>query len=276
VGFCAQVPACTPKLDARLALGQLHGYNWLLTPQNEGFEVEPAYPGVTGSATFTAVLGGTPVETVTPGSEALRRRMLEKVLGDGSVRIARLMATDPESPEDIRTGPSPITGGQLSMLTDLDGSQTLSGTEIFGLDTKPESPVAQFLAAAKTEMKIGAANETATTGWLLPYIEQDNLFEPAFNYDFLSGLTAAFVEDPAAERIALLALRIGGKGSERGNERLEMAAAGFYLKRLSREVHSSLTRTNFLVLTAWLSSITELPAPPEPPSPTSSRLSGRR
>jgi hypothetical protein len=125
-------------------------------------------------------------------------------------------------------------------------------------------------------MKIGAANETPMTGWLLPYIPQDNLFEPAFDYNFLGGLTVAFVEDPRAERIALLALRFSERGRERGNERLETAAAGFYLNRLSREVHLSLTRTNFLVLTAWLSAITELPAPPEPPpAPTIGPASGR-
>lgn len=46
VGFCAQVPTCTPKLDSRLATtGQLHGYNWFLNPQTEGFEVEPPFRG---------------------------------------------------------------------------------------------------------------------------------------------------------------------------------------------------------------------------------------
>ncbi len=270
VSFCAQVPQCTPKLDSRLATGQLHGYNWFLFPQTESFEIEPAFPGVTASATFTAVLGGIPVETPTPGSDAGRQRMLEAVMGDGSVRIARLMATDPGAPEDIRTGPSPITGGQVSMMMDLDGNQMLTGTEILGLDAaNPTSLIGQFLTAAKAQMKIGAANETPTSGWLLPYIEQDNLFPVTFNYEFLGGLTAAFVEDPRAERIALLALRIGGKANEGDRERLEMAAAGFYLKRLSREVNLSLTRGNFLVLTAWLSSITELPAPPTPPTSSS-------
>ena len=53
--------------------------------------------------------------------------MMQAVMGDGSVRIARLMATDPDSPEDIRTGTSPLTGLELSMIIDKDGSQTAQG-----------------------------------------------------------------------------------------------------------------------------------------------------
>ncbi len=275
VGFCAQTRACT--LDPRLATSQVHGYNFFLWPDPERGEAEPAYAGVTGAETMTLPLGGDLTAFPTPGADAGRQRMLQAVLGDGSVRIARLMALDEDSAEDIRTGSSPLTGGQLSMQMDLDGSQTLNGAEILGLDANnPQSLVAQFLAAAKTEMKIGAANETPTTGWLLPYIEQDNLFEPAFSYEFLGGLTVAFVEDPNAERLPIFALKFAGKASEKGQEELEMLAAGFYLKRLSREVHSSLTRANFLVLASWLSALTELPEPPsEPPAPTATSARGR-
>jgi prepilin-type N-terminal cleavage/methylation domain-containing protein len=279
VEFCVQVPTCTPKLDPRLATSQLHGYNFLLIPDGERGEAEP-YPGVTGAETLSFPLGGEITSFPTPGADAGRQRMLQAVMGDGSVRLARFIAMSPTYPEEIRNGASPLTGGELSTLIDKDGSLTLSGAEVFALDPDPQTRfVAQFLAAAKTEMKIGIANETAPSEWLQPYVPQGNLFEPAFSYNFLSGLTAAFVEDPRAERIALFALKIAARAQERGNERLEAAAAGFYLKWISREVHVSLTRTNFLVLGAWLSSITELPAPPEPPpppSPTSSAVSGRR
>jgi prepilin-type N-terminal cleavage/methylation domain-containing protein len=275
VGFCAQSrAACT--LDPRLATSQLDGYNFFLLPDPDRGEAEPAFPGVTGGETMTLPMGGDLTTFPTPGADAGRQRMLQAVLGDGSVRIARLMALDEDSAEEIRTGSSPLTGGQLSMMMDQQGDQKLSGAEIFGYDANnPQSLVAQFLGAAKTEMKIGAANETPTAGWLLPYIEQDNLFEPAFSYDFLGGLTVAAVDDPAAERIALLALRVAGNASERDREELEMLAAGFYLKRLSREVHSSLTRANFLVLASWLSALTELPEPPSEPAPTATSARGR-
>jgi prepilin-type N-terminal cleavage/methylation domain-containing protein len=274
VGFCAQVPQCTPKLDPRLATSQLHGYNFFLFPNGELGEAEPAHPGETGAETMAFPLGGDLTSFPTPGADEGRQRMLQAVLGDGSVRIARLMALDEDSAERIRTEPSEMTGLQLSMLMDQQGDQKLSGAEIFAFDANnPQSQVAQFLAAAKTEMKIGAANETPMTTWLLPYIEQDNLFKPAFSYEFLSGLTAAFVEDPNAERLPLFALKFAGNASEKGQEELEMLAAGFYLKRLSREVHSSLTRANFLVLASWLSALTELPEPPsEPPAPTATDL----
>jgi hypothetical protein len=231
VAFCGQSRACT--LDPRLATSQLHGYNFFLFPDGERGEAEPAYPGITGVETLVFPLGLDLEASPTPGAAAGFQRMMQAVMGDGSVRIARLMATDPDSPEDIRTGTSPITGLQLSMIIDKDGSQTLRGDEIFDLDTS-QTPIGQFLAVAKTEMKIGAANETPMTTWILPYNEQDNLFQPAFSYEFLSGLTAALVDDPKTERIALLALKFAGRGRETGNERLETAAAGFYLRRLSR------------------------------------------
>ena len=267
VGFCVQSKLCT--LDPRLAQGQLHGYNFLLLPAVQMGEAEPSFPGVTGSETILQPLGGNPQIIPTPGADEGRRRMMEAVMGNGSVRIVRLMATDPNSPAEIRNGVSPLTGGQLSMQMDLDGSLTLSGQEIFGYGSgTPTTPIAQFLASAKTSMMIGAANETPSANWLLPYIEQDNLYKPAFSYEFLGGLTSMFVDDPAAERIALLALKIGGGMEARGQDDFEALAAGFYLRRLSTEVHSSLTRTGFLTLGAWLSTLTELPAPPSPPAAT--------
>jgi prepilin-type N-terminal cleavage/methylation domain-containing protein len=266
VGFCVQTKLCT--LDPRLATSQLNGYNFFFLPAVQMGEAEPAHPGVTGSETLLLPAGGNPQILPTPGAELGRRRMLEAVMGDGSVRIAQLMATDPTSGPSIRTGVSSLTGPQLSSQIDLDGSLTLSGQEIFAYgSSNPTSPITQFLASAKTNMKIGAANENAA-GWLLPYIEQDNLYQPAFSYEFLGGLTSMFVDDPATERIALLALRIGGGMEDRGQDDFEALAAGFYLRRLSSEVHSSLTRTGFLTLGAWLSTLSELPAPPSPPATT--------
>jgi len=270
VGFCAQTQLC--MLDPKLATSQLHGYNFFLFPEGERGEAEPAYPGVTGAETMIFPLGGALSSLPTPGADAGRRSMLEKVMGDGSVRIARLMVLDPDSAEGIRTGTSPETGAMVSMKIDLNGGHTLSGNEIFGFDVNPSSPVAQFLAAAKAEMKVGVANETSSL-WILPYIEQDNLFQPAFSYEFLGGLTAAFVDDPATERMALLALKVAQGAGDR--EKIEMLAAGFYLKRLAREVHTSLTRANFLVLGAWLSTLTELPAPPAPTATSANDLRSR-
>ncbi len=270
VGFCAQTRACT--LDPRLALGQLHGYNFFLFSDRESGEAEPAYPGVTGSETLVFFLGGNPESFPTPGADAARQRMLEKVMGDGSVRIAQFMALDPQSPQAIREGASPQTGPQFSFQIDLNHDQQLSGNEIFGFADTPSNPVAPFLLFAKSEMRIGAANETPSS-WILPYLEQDNLFEPAFSYEFLSGLTALSVEDPVPERIALLILRIAQGAREREQEQLEMLAAGFFLRRLSNEVHDSLTRASFLILASWLSAVTELPeAPADDAEPTGARM----
>jgi len=273
VGFCTTTGRCT--LDPRLLSSQLHGYNFFLFPEGERGEAEPAYPGVTGSQTLVFLMGGEPQASPTPGADAGRRHMLEKVMGDGSVRIVKLMATDPGAGPEIREGTSSLTGAQLSMMIDKDGSHTLTGSEILGFDipgSPAPTPVAQFLASAKLEMRIGAANETPFSTWLLPYIEQDNLFQPAFSYEFLAGLTAAFVEDPAAERMALLALKVARNSGEKDREELEMLVAGFYLRKLSQEVHTSLTRANFLVLAAWLSTLTELPEPrAQDPAPASSQ-----
>ena len=68
VGFCAQVPQCTPKLDPRLATSQLHGYNFFLFPDGELGEAEPAYPGITGSETLAFPLGGDLTASPTPGA----------------------------------------------------------------------------------------------------------------------------------------------------------------------------------------------------------------
>jgi hypothetical protein len=137
---------------------------------------------------------------------------------------------------------------------DFNGDRMVGANEMFQFETDPASPVAQFLSFARTEMKIGAANEDAPS-FLLPYIEQDNLFDSAFNYDFLSNLTSAFVEDPRAERAALAALARAKRGDETGRDRLEAAGVLAYSSWLSRGVHRSLTRAHSHVLGSWLSAL---------------------
>jgi hypothetical protein len=102
-------------------------------------------------------------------------------------------------------------------------------------------------------MKIGYANEDPA-GWILPYVEQDNLFGPAFTYDVLSVLNSAFVKNPNG-RVGDLALRLAKQGDETGNAGLENAAVAFYLSFLTGGVHQSLTRSNSQILGLWTSVI---------------------
>jgi prepilin-type N-terminal cleavage/methylation domain-containing protein len=276
VAFCNTSRLC--NLDGRLVFG-LHGYHFLLLPPEHGFRArvspghlaeggvigEPAYPGVTGSETLILPLDGELQVLPTPGSDDARTRMLQKVMGDGSVRIGQVLSIDPDLLEDIRAGASPLNGGEVSILIDTDKNEKLGGNEIFGLDTAlPPSFITQFVTQAECDMRIGAGNEEPET-WLLPYVEQDNLFVPAFGYDFLSGLTAEFVRNPTG-RIAALALGFAKQGDQTGNQGLENAATGFYLSVLARNVHQALTQGHFLLLSAWLSVLNEPPTPRPVPS----------
>jgi prepilin-type N-terminal cleavage/methylation domain-containing protein len=252
VDFCAVSPDC--ELDERLASSELHGYHFFLLPAVQRAEAEPAYPGLTGSDTLILVPGQSIQISPTPGADAARKRTLDRILADGSARIGQLLNLNPSLLQEIHDGNSPETLTELMTTMDLDGDRMISTNEMFGFERDPASPVAQFLSFAWTEMRIGAANED-TRSFLLPYIEQDNLFDSAFNYDFLSDLTAALVEDPRAERAALDALRRAKRGDETGREALEAAGALAYSNWLSRSVHRSLTRTHSLVLGSWLAAL---------------------
>jgi prepilin-type N-terminal cleavage/methylation domain-containing protein len=252
VAFCVVSPDC--ELDERLASSQLHGYNFFLLPAVQGVEAEPAYPGLTGLDTLILLPGRSIQISPTPGSDAALERALDKVMADGSVRIGEFLNLNPSLLQEIRDGNSPRTLPELMTEMDLDGDRMVGAHEMFGFDTDPASPVAQFLSFARTEMRLGAANEDLPS-FLLPYIEQDNLFDAAFNYDFLADLTAAFVEDPRAERVALDALKRAKRGDETGREGLEAAGALAYSNWLARGVHRSLTRTHSLVLGSWLSAL---------------------
>jgi prepilin-type N-terminal cleavage/methylation domain-containing protein len=277
VAFCNTSRACT--LDSRLSLSQLHGYHFvLLPPEPEGLARrgrrispshladggvvgEPAYPGVTGSETLILSMDGDLQVLPTPGSDAGRSRMLQKVMGDGSVRIGQLLTLDPTMLNEIRQGDSPLDGTDVSLLIDTDKNNQLSGNEIFALDTNPglSSFIAQFMELAECDMRIGGANEEPQT-WLLPYVEQENLFVPAFSYDFLSELTIEFVTEPQSN-IGGLALQFAEQYDQSGQQQLETAATGFYLSFLRTNIDQALTHGHFLLLSTWLS---VLNAPPTP------------
>jgi prepilin-type N-terminal cleavage/methylation domain-containing protein len=276
VAFCNTSRAC--DLDSRLSLSQLHGYNFLLLPPDPGTGArrsrirtrhlaeggvigEPAYPGVTGSETLVLSMDGELQVLPTPDSDAGRSRMLQKVMGDGSVRIGQVLGLDPTMLNKIRQGDSPLDGTDVSLLIDTNKDGQLSGPEIFALDTHPGmSPfIAQFMELVECDMRIGAANEEPQR-WLLPYVEQDNLFVPAFSYDFLEGLTTQFVNEPQSN-IAALALEFAEQYDESGQQGLETAATGFYLSFLTRNIDQALTRWHFVLLSTWLSVLNAPPVP---------------
>jgi prepilin-type N-terminal cleavage/methylation domain-containing protein len=259
--FCAVSGACA--LHPALATGQRNGYLYFIGQATETETLvvaEPAYPGITGGETLTIDQEGVLNSFPTPGADAARKRMFDRIALQGAETVALVMSLDPAAVGEIRETGLPATTGQVGMTVDLNQDLQISMTEILALPTHPAIPFStdpanpikalfDFIAA---EMRIGAGGENKALQ-IVPRAALGNVPTTGilFNYDVLSLLTKlSFVTDGASVA-PLIKLRLAGRMADSGNERLETLMVGSYLKGLASARHQTISGKHAMILSLW-------------------------
>jgi len=252
--FCAvSQGAC--MIHPALAAGQKDGYLYFVARATETeflVEAEPAYPGITGAQTLALNEAGALSSFLTPGADAARRRMFDRIAVQAAETVGVLLSLDPAAVGEIRETGLETSTGQAAMMADLNGDQLISMAEIQQLTVDPFNPLKGLLDFITAEMRIGAAGENkslqAVPRALLGNAPTTGIL---FNYDVLSLLTKLFYDNTGASTAPLLKLRLADRFADAGNERFETLAVGSFLKGLETSRHQTISRKHTTLLSLW-------------------------
>jgi prepilin-type N-terminal cleavage/methylation domain-containing protein len=278
--FCASTmpPRCVihPLVAAGMKDGYLYFITMATTDQFKA-EAEPLYPGITGAETLGVDQAGALPAVQTPGADAARRAMFERVIQRGAEQIGVAMAMDPLAIPEIREVGLGTAIEEVAAEIDADDNNVVTSTEILAVRTNPADPVKGLLDFVAAEMRLGAGAENKTLQALpLSSIPPGPTKELAFNYDVLSLLTHLSFTTPNGAQVPLLKLKLADRINDAGNDRLEALVVGSYLKDLQKATHTSLSRKNATLLTAWSFTLVDPADFPAPPAPTRDSADGGR
>jgi prepilin-type N-terminal cleavage/methylation domain-containing protein len=187
-------------IDENLALGRMDGYAFDLEPIDAtSLRVvsTPVAPGITGNwdgelvATTSLRTMGEPVFTPTPGSDAARKAMLDRVHKAGVRKANEVLAKD----QTGSTGAAamsflcdPANAIQAFNNLDQDGDGRVTLAEITSPQLRQRFPdLVPFLDEARSLLQLGAANEDTTAPTGAPLEEPSELCSVALRPAFHRG-----------------------------------------------------------------------------------------
>ncbi len=272
-GFCALSMACA--VHPAVAAGQKDGYLYFIARATETelhLEGEPAYSGITGANTLFLNEAGVASMVPTPGADAARSRMFDRIALQGAETVGILFSLDPDSVGDVREMGLPLTTGQVGTMADLNADLNVSMAEIQTLTIDPMNPLKGLLDFITAEMRIGAGGENknlqAVPKALLGDVPTAGIL---FNYDVLSLLTRLSFDNVGASAVPLLKLRLADRFHDAGNDEFEALAVGSFLRGLETARHTTISRKHTTLLGVWSFTLVD-PAAFEEPAPTTSRV----
>jgi prepilin-type N-terminal cleavage/methylation domain-containing protein len=245
-------------VDLRPA-GQLNGWQYsIVLPATDpgpipetgsGFqlEVEPIFPGVTGSESLVMDQHGNVTGFPTPGADEARQQMYDRLRDRGAETISDLLNMNQEAPRMAReyVGSSGTPASVFNMF-DSNGDGTVGIEEIQSFrtsDNPNQDPVATFLTFVSDEMKLGSlsADLKSAIGVHLSDLQGDATSQ-FFSYNGLCDLTKMYVNKEGIANAMCAKLSAAEAAEARGDYQAEKGSLGAYANQVAAQSGKSLTR----------------------------------
>jgi prepilin-type N-terminal cleavage/methylation domain-containing protein len=253
--FCAANPdRCS--LDAGLASGQKGGYSYFVS--NATLGAEPIHPGITGADTLLIDGDGNLRIIPTPGAEAARQEMFDRIRAAGAEKIAELLNMDSSSLSSVRdfvrspenTNSSfDILDRSLSDGRSSSGNGLVSIDEILNFRAGTDIPLDDFLNSVNREMRFDllSPEEQRAIGVSLSGL-QGNAGE-LFGFDGLCSLTQLYVSEPGVANHLCASLMAAKNAAAHGQTENAVRFLGAYINDVEAQIHRTLTRRKGKTLT---------------------------
>jgi prepilin-type N-terminal cleavage/methylation domain-containing protein len=272
--FCSQNPTlCT--LDSQLAQARDGGNTYFVGSGNGGVwkvEVEPDFPGISGSTSFELLLShadGAFVSSLasraTPGAGEASEKLFDRIYVEGARTVAQLLQLHPQATTQARSFvAAPGTPAEVQRVLDRDANGRVGALELYdlpgafaqpfdGISPELEEPLRAFLNKAGKEMKIDtlsaedAKEIDAGTGFQFSSDQGQHWFSVA-GLCRLSNLT---VSDQKLADEFCKELRQADAAARRGDLRARDKILQAYFAKLETQVHLTITRSDAIAM-VWV------------------------
>ena len=255
--FCAANPdRCF--LDARLASGQKDGYSYFVS--NATLGAEPIHPGITGADTLLIDQDGNVRVIPTPGADAARQEMFDRIRAAGAEKIAELLNLDRSSLPYVRDhvsspGNTKVAFDMLDRSLSQDGDDNrgsgngiVSIDEILNFRSGTDIPLDDFVNSVSREMRLDSLSpeEKRAIGVSLSEL-QGNPAE-VFGFDGLCSLTKLYVSEQGVANHLCARLRAAKTAAEEGRAESKDRFLEDYINEVTTQIHRRLTRRKGITL----------------------------
>ena len=247
---------CSPTYVELRAAGQLNGWQYsIVTPDNDGglatdspgvrLEVEPLFPGITGSESFIIDQNGNVTVFPTPGADEAQRQAFDRIRQKAAETVSDLLSMDQDAPRLTReyVESSGTTASVFGML-DRNGDGMVSVEEIQSLhDTEAnQDPLASLLAFVSDELKLDmlGAETKAQIGVRLTDLQGDA--SQFFSYNSLCDLTRMYVTKGGVADAMCKKLSAAEAAEGRGDLEARNGVLGAYANQVAAQSGKALTR----------------------------------
>lgn len=270
--FCSQNPTlCT--IDAQLAQGKDGSNTYYVSSASGGVwnvEVEPDFPGITGSTSFLlqlSLMDGNFVTSLlpraTPGADDARTKMFDRVYLEGARTVGLLLQLDRQATVEVRSVViSPGTSTQVQNLLDRDANGRIALADLFdypgafagrfdGVDPDLQEHLRDFMNKAGKEMKLDtltAEQSKQIEGGFLTSLDQGQTWFSVAGLCRLGNLT---ISDERVAGEFCKQVRQADAANQRGDLRTRDKILQTHFVELENEVHKSITRGDAIAM-IWL------------------------
>lgn len=274
--FCSQNPTLCPPLDAALATGKKNGYTyyekvpqiWLFT-----LEVEPDFPGITGSDSFLFALSkdstGQFVSSLTrnptPNADRARSEAFDRIFSAGAQTVSELLQLHPDATIEARSFVEmPAPRDQVFGILDRNGDENISLFELYdwpggfagrfdGVNPELEEPLRAFLNKVSQELKLDTMNQQ-TAGEAFLGVGVYRSLDNGQTWATLEGLCDLVVLHVSDKKVAgdlCKSLTLADAAKQRGDPRTRDRLLAQYFSELEQQAHITITRKNITMM-VWL------------------------
>jgi prepilin-type N-terminal cleavage/methylation domain-containing protein len=234
---------------------QVNGHYYRIQTANgrATVEIEPIYPGVSGSWTHELGGDGNITSFPTPGSPEGREMMFNRIRAAGADKIAELLNLNKAALLSVRDFvESPATTTAALRAIDTDGNGEFNLEEIRKLNTGSELSVSDFLNFVSDEMKLDMLSpELSRQLSVGPHAVQSEPGDSLFSFDSACDLTRQYVaREEDANRLCEL-LRAAEEAEARGDNAAKVVYLDNYVDVFERGIYQLTRRkTTTLIMVA--------------------------
>ena len=232
-------------------------------------EVEPDFPGITGSTSFELQLSrqeGNFVDSLvirpTPGADEASEKIFDRIYVEAGRTVAQLLQLDPQATTQARSFvAAPGTPVEVVRLLDRDGDGSVAFAELYdfpggfaarfdGIDPDLEEHLRGFLNKAGEEVKLGTmspelATRSAAGPSVFKSVDQGQTWFSVAGLCRLSNLT---VSDQKVADEFCKELRQADGAVRRGDLRTRDKILQAYFATLETQVHQTITRADAIAM----------------------------
>ena len=273
--FCSQNPTlCT--LDAALATGRKNGSTYYISTGNGGIwtvQVEPDFPGITGSISFlfelsrnsTGQFVSSLTRNPTPGADKARSEAFDRIFSAAGQTVSELLQLHPDATIEARSFVEmPTTRDQVFGILDRDLDGNISLTDLYdfpggfasrfdGVSPELEEPLRGFLNKVSQELKLDTMNQqTAADAFLGAGVYRS--LDGGATWATLDGLCDLVVVHVSDKKVAgdlCKNLTLADAAKQKGDLRSRDRLLAQYFSELEQQAHITITRKNITMM-VWL------------------------